>query len=92
MISSSAESRRGRGACLTSITVERIGGRGGCSNTTVTSSPLLAAHRSSTSTNATIAACRSRHHASGRVPITFIPSTTQRTVAAYRRADRIPAP
>ncbi len=28
------------GACVTSITVEEIGGRGGCSNTTITSSPL----------------------------------------------------
>src|SRR5207302_8684432 len=38
-ISSSAESRRGLGACATSITLERIGGRGGCPNLTVTCSP-----------------------------------------------------
>src|SRR5262249_7774287 len=37
-ISSSAESRRGRGACATSITVDEIGGNGGLSKTTVTSS------------------------------------------------------
>ena len=40
MISSSAESRRGVGAWATAITVERIGGEGGFSNTTVTSAPL----------------------------------------------------
>src|SRR6202035_62979 len=82
-ISSSAESRRGRGACATSMTVERIGGDGGNSNTTVTSSPPAAAQRSSMSTSLIIAACRSLHHASGRVPITFIPSISQRTEQAY---------
>jgi hypothetical protein len=38
-ISSSAESRLGFGACATAITLERIGGAGGCSKTTVTSAP-----------------------------------------------------
>src|ERR1700733_6539106 len=78
-ISSSAAFGFGLGACATSITVERIGGRGGRSNTTVTSSPLSAAHRSSRSTSRSMAASRSFHHASGLVPITFIPSTSQRT-------------
>jgi hypothetical protein len=77
-ISSSAEFARARVAWTTSITDERIGGRGGCSKTTVTSSPLLAAQRSSRSTRRTIAACRSRHQPSGRDPMTFIPSAIQR--------------
>src|ERR1700729_2357557 len=47
MISSSAASRLGRGACAISITVDRIGGEGGRSNTTITSSPSAAAPRSS---------------------------------------------
>ncbi len=65
------------GAWATSITVERIGGRGGASKTTVTSSFSAIAQRSSRSTSRTIAAWRSRHHWSGRVPITFMPSTSQ---------------
>ena len=60
------------------MTDERIGGFGGCSKTTVTSSPLSAAQRSSSPTSRTIAACRSRHQPSGREPMTFIPSTIQR--------------
>ena len=71
--------RAGLGAWATSITVERIGGRGGRSNTTVTSSPLAAAHRSSMSTSLSIAASRSLHQIrTGPVPITFMPSTSQR--------------
>lgn len=54
---------------------------GGRSNTTVTSSPraLVMAHPSSLSTSITIARWRSRHQPSGRLPITFIPSTIHRT-------------
>ena len=46
----------------------------------------LEAHRSSFSTNAIIAAPRSFHQPSGRVPITFMPSTIQRT--PHRTASR----
>src|SRR5262249_5148970 len=88
-ISSSAESLRGRGAWVTAITVERIGGEGGFSNTTVTSAPLVAAQRSSMSTSLTIAWWRSRHPASGPGPITFIPATSQRTAQAYEVRRRI---
>jgi hypothetical protein len=61
------------------MTGERIGGRGGRSKTTVTSSPSAATQRSSWSTSRAIAASRSFHHRSGRVPITFMASTIQRT-------------
>src|SRR5919109_11127 len=63
------------------MTLERTGGRGGRSKTTTTSSPLSAANRSSWSTRRAMAASRSRHQPSGRVPITFMPSTSQRTGA-----------
>ena len=87
-ISSSAEFARARWACVTAMTVETIGGRGGCSKTTVTSSPSAAAQRSSSSTSPTIAAWRSRHQPFGRLPMTFIPSMIQRTrlTLAWRAA------
>src|SRR3954454_10560598 len=59
------------------MTDELIGGRGGPSNITVTSSPSSAAQRSRRSTRRTIAAWRSRHQPSGREPMTFMPSTIQ---------------
>lgn len=69
------------GACATSTTDDGMAVDGGRSNTTVTSSPraLVMAHPSSLSTSITIARWRSRHQPSGRLPITFIPSTIHRT-------------
>lgn len=80
-ISSSAELAAALGACATSTTDDGMAVDGGRSNTTVTSSPraLVMAHPSSLSTSITIARWRSRHQPSGRLPITFIPSTIHRT-------------
>src|SRR6185437_15155186 len=59
------------------------GGDGGCSKTTVTCWPSAEAQRSSRSTSSTIARRRSFHQPSGRVPITFMPSTIHRTFRRY---------
>ena len=88
-ISSSAASRPPRGACATSTASDVIGGEGACSRTTQTGASSARANASSSVTRRTIAPWRSRHQPSGREPITFIASTSQRVRPACMRPRMI---
>src|SRR5690606_15468750 len=81
-ISSSAASAAARGGWPTASTDDPIGV--GCSNTTVTECPSAVAHRSSRRTRSSIARRRSLHQPSGRLPMTFMASTIQRTESTVR--------
>ena len=89
-ISWSAASRPRREANATTAAPCVPGGTPGGwrSNTTVTSSPVAAAYRSSSPMSRRTARSRSFHQRSGREPMRFMPSISQRAPGRSRRVPR----
>jgi hypothetical protein len=65
----------------TGLPAAALSGFGRPSNTTVTGVPFELCQESSARTSRLMAPCRSRHHPSGRAPMTFMPSISHRTLS-----------